>query len=207
VRRLLSWTAPELVRKIRAGSSSLNDLVAWEFVLFNSYITCGLVPLISSFFLLLLEEFELQLQHLTPHSILLVSVFVHFMEMFVGVHPCVTIFKYFYALIGSGRSRCAIGIYYFQLRPGMSSSYISAFSSAKWEDLLMDWVIAMTDANDCLELQTGGPLLDRNSWEARPSLPAELDLVPNQVKVLARGSLTSMMVLGDFLRCRITPLQ
>jgi hypothetical protein len=77
--------------------------------------------------------------------------FVHFMVMFVGVRPCVTIFKHFYALVGSGRTRCAIGAYYFQLRHGMSSSYISAFSSAKWEDWRTDWVIAMTDANDRLE--------------------------------------------------------
>jgi hypothetical protein len=61
VRRLLGWTAPELAGKIRAGSSSLNDLVAGEFVLFNAYISCGLAPLIFSFFLLLLEEFRLQL--------------------------------------------------------------------------------------------------------------------------------------------------
>jgi hypothetical protein len=134
VHRLLGWTAPELAGKIRAGSSSLNDLVEGEFVLFNLYITRGLAPSISSFFLLLLEEFGLQLQHLTTHSILLMSVFVHFMEMFVGVRPSVTIFKHFYALVGSGRSSCAIGVYYFQLWHGMSSSYISAFSSTKWED-------------------------------------------------------------------------
>jgi hypothetical protein len=134
VRRLLGWTTPELASKIRAGSSSLNDLVVGEFILFNAYITCGLAPPISSFFVLLLEEFGLQLQHLTPHSILLVSVFVYFMEMFMGVWPCVPIFRHFYALVGSGRSKCTIGAYYFQLRHGMSSSYINAFSSAKWED-------------------------------------------------------------------------
>jgi hypothetical protein len=33
--------------------------------------------------------------------------------MFMGVHPCITIFKHFYAQVGSGRSRCAIGAYYF----------------------------------------------------------------------------------------------
>jgi hypothetical protein len=136
-----------------------------------------------------------------------VSVFIHFMEMFVGVRPCVTIFKYFYTLVRSGRCRCAIGAYYFQLRHGMSSSYISAFSSAKWVDWRTDWVITMTDTNDRLELPTGGPLLDRNSWKARPSLPAELDPVLDRVKVLARGGLTKMMVLGDFLRRRIAPLQ
>jgi hypothetical protein len=85
------------------------------------------------------------------------------MKMFVGVRPCVTIFRHFYALVGSGRSKCAVGAYYFQLRHGMSSSYISAFSSAKWEDWRIDWVIAMTDANNRLELPTKGPLLDRSS--------------------------------------------
>ena len=159
------------------------------------------------FFLLLLEEFGLQLQHLTPHSILLMAVFIHFMEMFVGIHPCVSVFKHFYALVRTGRSRCAIGVYYFQLRHGMSSSYISAFSSAKWEDWRTDWVIVKTDANDRLELPMQGPLLGRYSWKARPSLPVELNPVLDRVKTLARGGLTSMMVLGDFLRHRIAPLK
>jgi hypothetical protein len=110
VRHLLRWTSPELYRKIRAGSSSLNDQVAGEFVLFNSYITCGLVPPIPPFFLLLLEEFGLQLQHLTPHSVLPVAVFAHFIEMFVGVHPCIAIFRHFYALVGSRRSKREIGV-------------------------------------------------------------------------------------------------
>jgi hypothetical protein len=33
------------------------------------------------------EEFGLQLQHLTPHSILQAAIFVHLCEMFVGVPP------------------------------------------------------------------------------------------------------------------------
>jgi hypothetical protein len=203
----MGWTSPELSGKIRVGSSSLNDLVMGEFVLFNSYVMCGLVPPISSFFLLLLEEFDLQLQHLTPHSVLLVAVFAHFMDMFVGVRPCVAIFRHFYALVGSGRSKREIGAHYLQLRHGTSSSYISTFFSTKWEDWHDDWVIATTDANDRLELPKEGPLSDRSSWKAKPSLPEELVPVLNRVKTLARGSLTSMMVLGDFLRHRIAPLQ
>jgi hypothetical protein len=38
-------------------------------------------------------------------------------------------------------------------------------------------------------------------------LPAEIGPVLNRVKELARGGLTSLMVLGDFLRRRIAPLQ
>jgi hypothetical protein len=66
VRRFVGWTASEHAEKIRAGKIPLRDLTAGEFVLFNSYAMCGLVPPISSFFLLLLEEFGLQLHYLTP---------------------------------------------------------------------------------------------------------------------------------------------
>jgi hypothetical protein len=134
VRRLFGWTAPERAGKIRAGKIPLCDLAAGEFILFNSYAMCGLVPPISSFFLLLLEEFGLQLHHLTPHSILLVAVFAHFMVMFVGVRPCTAIFRHFYALVGIGRSKREVGAYYFQLQHGMANSYIRVFSSSKWED-------------------------------------------------------------------------
>jgi hypothetical protein len=70
VRGLLGWSTPGLTGRIRAGAVPLSDLAAEEFMLFTSYISCGLELPISPFFLLLLEEFGLQLQHLTPHFIL-----------------------------------------------------------------------------------------------------------------------------------------
>jgi hypothetical protein len=42
-----------------------------------------------------------------------VVVFTHLMEMFMGVRPCIAIFRHFYALVGSGRSKREIGAYYF----------------------------------------------------------------------------------------------
>jgi hypothetical protein len=56
VRALLGWSALGL-----AGAAPLGDLTTGEFVLFTSYISCGLALPISPFFLLLLEEFGLQL--------------------------------------------------------------------------------------------------------------------------------------------------
>ena len=66
VRRLLGWSPQETAWGIQAGSVPLGDLPAGEFVLFISHIFTGLGLPISSFFLLLLEDFGLQLQHLTP---------------------------------------------------------------------------------------------------------------------------------------------
>jgi hypothetical protein len=63
VRNLLGWSAPVHIERIRAGATPLGDLAAGEFVLFVSYLSCGLALPISPFFLLLLEELGLQLQH------------------------------------------------------------------------------------------------------------------------------------------------
>jgi hypothetical protein len=58
-----------------------------DFVFFSEYTLSGLVPPLSSFFLTLLEHYGLQLQHLSQHFIMLVAIFVHLCEMFVGVRP------------------------------------------------------------------------------------------------------------------------
>jgi hypothetical protein len=61
VRRLLGLSAPAFAGRIWASTTPLGDLTAGEFMLFISYLSYGLVLPISPFFLLLLEEFELQL--------------------------------------------------------------------------------------------------------------------------------------------------
>ena len=109
MRRLLGWSAQETVWGIRAGSAPLGNLRAGEFVLFTSHFSTGLGLPISSFFLLLLEDFGLQLQHLTPHSILLTAIFAHLCEMFVGVRPCVILFLHFFVLVKSGKGKDEVG--------------------------------------------------------------------------------------------------
>jgi hypothetical protein len=91
----------------------LKNVTAGEFVLFVSYLFYGLALPISPFFLLLLEELGLQLQHLTPHSILQESIFVHLCEMFVGVAPCTSLFRHFFVLVKSGKAKDHLGAYYF----------------------------------------------------------------------------------------------
>ena len=113
VRRLLGWSAPTHTWRIWAGATPLSDLAAGEFVLFVSYLSCGLALPISPFFMLLLEELGLQLQHLTPHSILQAAIFADPCEMFVGVAPCTSLFRHFFVLVKSGKAKDHLGAYYF----------------------------------------------------------------------------------------------
>jgi hypothetical protein len=68
-------------------------------------------------------------------------------------------------------------------------------------------VIASTEANDRLILPSNGPALDRKQWRTKSSLSAEFLPILDRIKVLATGGLTSMHVVGDLLKRRITPLQ
>jgi hypothetical protein len=207
VRRLLGWSAQETAWGIRAGSVLLGNLRAGEFVMFISHISTGLGLPISSFFLLLLEDFGLQLQHLTPHSILLTAIFVHLCEMFVGVRPCVILFRHFFVLVKSGKGKDEVGAYYFQTRSDLRTPYIPGLTGGKWEEWRKEWVIATTEANERLVMPTGGPASDRQSWRAKPSLPSEFDSVLSKIRALAEDGLTSLHVLGDFLKRRIVPLK
>ena len=131
----------------------LGNLRAGKFVLFISHISTGLGLPISSFFLLLLEDFGLQLQHLTPYSILLTAIYVHLCEMFVVVRPCVILFRYFFQLVKSGKSKDEVGAYYFQTRSNLQSLYIPRLNGGKWDEWRKEWVIAS----------------DRSSWRtSRP---------------------------------------
>jgi hypothetical protein len=134
VRNLLGWSALVHAGRIRAGAIPLGDLAAGEFVLFVSYLSCGLALPISPFFLLLLEELGLQLQHLTPHSILQAAIFAHLYEMFVGVAPCTSLFRNFFMLVKSGKAKDHLSAYYFQTRPDSAGAYIPTFGGSRWEN-------------------------------------------------------------------------
>jgi hypothetical protein len=203
VRCLLGWSASSHARRIRAGASPLGDLAAGEFVLFVSYISCGLALPISPFFMLLLEEFGLQLQHLTPHSILQAAIFAHLCEMFVRVAPCTSLFRHFFVLVKSGKAKDHLGAYYFQTRADSAGTYISSLSGARWENWRAEWVIASTEASDRLALLSDRPRLERKLWRAKPSLVPEFEPVLGRIESLATCGLTSMHVVGDFLQRRI----
>ena len=53
----------------------------------------GLAPLFSPFFVAVLEAAALHLVHLTQNAVLMLAVFVHTPEMFIGVQPSVELFR------------------------------------------------------------------------------------------------------------------
>jgi hypothetical protein len=118
LRRLMGWQAPSLACKVKSGAASLASMRPGDFVFFTAYALAGLVPPLSSF-LMLLEYYGLQLQHLSRNSIALVVIFVHLCEMYVGVRPSVRLFRRFFVLKVVSTHPLLITGHYFQRRtPG-----------------------------------------------------------------------------------------
>jgi hypothetical protein len=110
-------------------------------------------------------------------------------------------------LVKSGKAKDHLSAYYFQTRPDSAGAYIPTLGGARWENWRDERVIAGAEANDRLALPSEGPRLDRKQWRAKPSLAPEFQFVLDRIKSLAAGGLTSMHVVGDFLKRRIAPLQ
>jgi hypothetical protein len=68
-------------------------------------------------------------------------------------------------------------------------------------------VIATAEVSDRLALSSDGPRLGQKQWREKPCLVPEFEPVLDRIKELAVGGLTSMHVLGDFLKRRVMPLQ
>jgi hypothetical protein len=110
-------------------------------------------------------------------------------------------------LVKSGKARDHLGPYYFHTRSDSAVAYISTFGDTRWENWRDDWVIASTEDNDRLVLPSNGSALDRKHWRTKPSLSPEFLPVLDRIKTLATGGLTSIHVVGDFLKRQIMLLQ
>jgi hypothetical protein len=130
LRRLMGWQAPGLTCKVKSRAASLANMRPGDFVFFTAYALVGLVPPLSSFFLTLLEYYELQLQHLSSNSIALVAIFVHLYEMYLGVRPSVRLFRRFFVLKAASTLPPLIGSHNFQRRTPGHARYIMPVSLA-----------------------------------------------------------------------------
>jgi hypothetical protein len=116
-------------------------------------------------------------------------------------------FASFFVLVRSGKGKDHVGAYYFQTRPDPTVTYIASLGGARWENWWHDWVIACTEVSDRLALPSDGPRLGQKQWREKPCLVPEFEPILDRIKELAVGDLTSMHVLGDFLKRRVMPLQ
>ena len=84
-----------------------------ELVVFEDYFWCGLGLLVHSFLQDLLEYWGVSLCNLHSNTILHISMFIHFCEVYLGILPHFNLFRHFFWLKkkGGGSSKVVGGVY------------------------------------------------------------------------------------------------
>ena len=92
-----------------------------ETIMFRDFVERGLTLPMLEFFYRLLQFWGVQLHHLTPQSILHLSIFTHFCEAFLGILPHFHLFQHFFFLVPVPNATNPVVVgdvnWYFVLKP------------------------------------------------------------------------------------------
>nr|AAX96860.1 retrotransposon protein, putative, unclassified [Oryza sativa Japonica Group]ABA92420.1 retrotransposon protein, putative, unclassified [Oryza sativa Japonica Group] len=174
-------------------------------VFFLPFAMAGLVPPFSSFFMDVLDFYDLQMAHLTPNAVMTLAIFTHLCEMFIGVRPSLRLFRWFFT-VQSVSPPSVVGGCYFQPRGPVLNRYIPCALRKKWDDWKSDWFYTPL-ANEARLRLPSQPPAQVSSWRAPVDLGDDYDAVLDRLAGLRSQGLTGAMVYGDYLRRRIAPLQ
>ena len=108
------------------------------------------------------------MHHLTPNSILHISIFIHLCEAFLGIEPHFDLFQYFFHLKPhpNDSNVDVVEGARLQIRQGKKTKYIPYELS----DNVIDWKsmwFYVRNLSSSVPLRTRGPPVKRSSWNSR----------------------------------------
>jgi hypothetical protein len=95
-----------------------------EQVAFGSFFERGFNLPTGDFFRGLLYYYRLELVHLVPNSITVVSTFIHFCEAYLGIPPHFGFWRHFFCVKSTGKRSGPVGAVMFNLRSGLKAEWI-----------------------------------------------------------------------------------
>jgi hypothetical protein len=95
-----------------------------EQVVFASFFERGFNLPVGDFFRGLLYYYQLELVHLVPNSITVVSTFIQFCEAYLGILPHFLLWRYFFCVKSTGKRSGPVGAIMFTLRSGLKVEWI-----------------------------------------------------------------------------------
>jgi hypothetical protein len=95
-----------------------------EQVIFASFFERGFNLPVGDFFRGLLYHYQLELVHLVPNSITVVSTFIHFCEAYLGISPHFLLWRYLFCVKSTRKRSGPVGAVMFTLRSGLKVEWI-----------------------------------------------------------------------------------
>jgi hypothetical protein len=96
-----------------------------EQVIFVSFERGFNLP-VGDFFCGLVYCYKLELVHLVPDSITVVSTFIHFCEAYLGISPHFLLWRYLFCVKSTGKRSGPVGAVMFYLRSGLRTEWIDS---------------------------------------------------------------------------------
>jgi hypothetical protein len=80
-----------------------------EQVIFASFLECGFNLPTGDFFQGLLFYYKLELVHIIPNSVIVVSTFIHFCEAYLGISPHFLLWRHLFCVKSTGKRSGPVG--------------------------------------------------------------------------------------------------
>jgi hypothetical protein len=135
-----------------------------EQVVFASFFERGFNLPVGDFFRGLLYYYNLELVHLVPNTITVVSTFIHFCEAYRGISPHFLLWRYLFCVKSTGKRSGPVGAVMFSLRSGLKEEWIDTGlpdNTAGWRS---EWFY-IVDQMPGLPRRTGHKPVKMNKWD------------------------------------------
>jgi hypothetical protein len=153
-----------------------------EQVVFVSFFEHGFNIPAADFFRGLLFYYKLELVHLDPNSITVVSTFIHFCEAYLGISPHFLLWRHMFCVKSIVKHAGPVGAVIFCLRSGLKSAWIDnnlPANTARWRS---GWFY-IADQLSVLPKRTGHKPVKIPEWDLRLSL-CEVDYIKDVLELV-----------------------
>jgi hypothetical protein len=137
---------------------------AREQVVFTSFFERGFNLLVGDFFRGLLYYYQLELVHLVPNSITVMSTFIHFCEAFLGISPHFLLWRYFFCVKSTSKRSGPVGAVMLNLRSGLKEEWIEDDLPNNTVGWRSEWFY-IADQLPGLPRRTGYKPVKINEWD------------------------------------------
>jgi hypothetical protein len=135
-----------------------------EQVVFTSFFENGFNLPVGDFFRSLLYYYKLELVHLVPISITVVSTFIHFCEAYLGILPHFLLWRYLFRVKSTSQRLGSVGAIMFCLRSGLKTEWTDTDLPDNTVGWRSEWFY-IVDQLPGLPRRTGHKPVKRNEWD------------------------------------------
>jgi hypothetical protein len=179
-----------------------------EQVVFASFFERGFNLPAGDFFRDLLYYYQLELVHLIPNSITVVSSFIHFCEAYLGISPHFLLWRYFFCVKSTGKRSGPVGAVMFNLRSGVKAKWIDTDLPDNTTGWRSEWFY-IADPLPGPPRRTGHKPVKINKWDfgLLSHDLGELKSVLELVNELKKQGVTGAAVARSFYRWMIQTIK